>query len=107
MARKIFFKDRNERQLWIRLNAERIQYSEKMLNGIEEDLGEPDKAFSIMQLSKNQIEYDEIKRNAPRFSFEELLLPHPELLRLVESRNKRKITEMFGTELGKIADELL
>ena len=51
--------------------------------------------------------YDEKKLDSPRFSLEELVLPHSELFRLAENRNKKKLTEMFGTELGKIADELL
>jgi len=107
MARKIFFKNESERMLWIRLNAERIQYSQKMLNGTNESIGKINEPFSIMQTSLNQLGYDEMKRNAPRFSFEELVLPHAELFKLAEKRNKQKITEMFGTELGKIVDEIL
>jgi len=107
MARKIFFKNESERMLWIRLNAERIQYSQKMLNGINESIGKIDEPFSIMQTSLNQLSYDEHRRNAPRFSFEELVLSHDELFRLADRRNKKKLVEMFDTELGKIADELL
>jgi hypothetical protein len=60
-----------------------------------------------MQISENQLMYDEEKLDAPRLSLEELVLPHPELFKLADRRNKKKLTEMFGTELGKIADELL
>jgi len=109
MARKIFFKDESERLLWIRLNAERLQYSEKMLNNKLNEIAirngvEP---LSFMQVSANQLEYDEIKRNAPRFSFEELLLSEEELFRLTKNRNKENFIKMFGTELDKIADEIL
>jgi hypothetical protein len=102
-----FFKNENERLLWIRLNAERLQYSAKILNHQDLEIGELGKPFSCMQISENQLMYDEKKLDAPRFSLEELVLPHSELFRLAENRNKKKLTEMFGTELGKIADELL
>ena len=107
MTRKNFFKDENERLLWIRLNAERIQYSTKILNHQDLNIGKLGEAFSCMQISENQLKYDEAKLNAPRFSLEELVLPHSELFKLAESKNKKKLVEMFGTELGKIADELL
>ena len=104
---KNFFKNENERLLWIKLNAERIQYSAKILNHQDLEIGKVGEPFSCMQVSENQLMYDEEKRDAPRFTLEELVLPHPELFRLAENRNKQKLTEMFGTELGKIADELL
>ena len=108
---KNFFKDENERLLWIRLNAERLQYSAKILNHQDLEIGELGKPFSCMQISENQLTYDEEKLDAPRLSLEELVLPHPELFRLADKKSKKKLTEMFGKEfgkeLGKIADELL
>lgn len=105
--KKNFFKDENERLLWIKLNAIRIQYSVKILNHQDLELGELGTPFSCMQVSENQLIFDEQKRDAPRFTFEELVLPHHELFRLAENRNKKRLVEMFGLELGKIADELL
>ena len=104
--RKNFFKDESQRNLWIRLNAEHIHYVAKKLNKIDfkqnleiGKLGEP---FSCMQISANQLDYDEHMCDAPRFSFEELVLPHDELLRLENKRNKETLGKMFG-EIGGIA----
>ncbi len=98
MTKKSFFKSEDERQLWIRLNAERIQYSHKVLNGIDEGLGDIDTQYSHMWISNNQLIYDEHNCDAPRFSFEELLtLSQQQLLRLNEDRNKEIIRKMFET----------
>jgi hypothetical protein len=104
--RKNFFKDESQRNLWIRLNAEHIHYVAKKLNKIDfkqnleiGKLGEP---FSCMQISANQLDYDEHMCDTPRFSFEELVLPHDELLRLENKRNKETLGKMFG-EIGGIA----
>ena len=104
--RKNFFKDESQRNLWIRLNAEHIHYVAKKLNKIDfkqnleiGKLGEP---FSCMQISANQLDYDEHMCDATRFSFEELVLPHDELLRLENKRNKETLGKMFG-EIGGIA----
>jgi hypothetical protein len=105
--KKNFFKNEQDRLLWIRLNAERMQYAFKVRDNQDVELGEFDEAFSLMQTSQNQLEYDEATSDAPRYSLEELVLPHNELLRLTDNRSKKKLTEMFGLELGKIADELL
>lgn len=104
---KNFFKNERERLLWIRLNAERIQYAERILHHRELELGEIGEPFTCMQISENQLEYDENTYNAPRYSLEELVLPHDELFKISERRSKQKLTEMFGTELGNIANELL
>jgi hypothetical protein len=97
--RKNFFKDENQRNLWIRLNAEHIHYVAKKLNKIDfkqnleiNKLGEP---FSCMQISQNQLDYDEHMCDAPRFSFEELVLPHDELFKLERKRNDEKLKKMF------------
>jgi hypothetical protein len=112
--KKNFFKDENQRNLWIRLNAEHIHYVAKKLNKIDfkqnleiGKLGEP---FSCMQISANQLDYDEHMCNAPRFSFEELVLPHDELLKLEKKRNGEMVKKMFReigglTLLGDIEDE--
>lgn len=96
-----FFKSEEDRNLWIRLNAERIQYSHKKLNKIDEDLGAIDKPYSHLWVSNNQLDYDEQKREVPRFSLEELSsLSMEELFKLSIIRNKTKILEMFG-DFGK------
>jgi len=95
--KKVFFKSESERNLWIKLNAERIQYSQKILNNIDAQLAEIDERFSCMQISANQLEFDEYEREAPRFSFDELfLLSQPELFRLADERNREKIQKMFS-----------
>ena len=110
-VRKNFFKDENQRNLWIRLNAEHIQYVNKKTNGIDKPLGEIGQTYSFMQISANQLDYDEHMCNAPRFSFEELVLPHDELLRLARKRNREEIEKIFKVDandlmlLGDIDDE--
>jgi hypothetical protein len=101
---KNFFKSDTERNLWIKLNAERIRYSNKVANRIdEEDLGDIDKPFSPMWISNNQLEFDEHEREALRFSFEELLtLSQEELFRLSVERNKEKIKLLFDNFFNKL-----
>jgi hypothetical protein len=91
-----FFKSDSERQLWIKLNAERIQYSQKVVNGIDEDLGTFDNPWSHMSISKNQLKFDEATKDVPRFSLEELLTQsQQDLLRLSRSRNAATVYELF------------
>jgi hypothetical protein len=98
---KTFFKNENERNLWIRLNAERIQgynniiekYLEIKSNEIisevtSDNMGDMNKPYSYMWISKNQLEYDENNKDAPRFSLEQLLILTPkELFVLVQEKN--------------------
>jgi hypothetical protein len=94
---KNFFKSEAERNLWVKLNAEVIQYVNEILNhNFDKDLGDINKRFSPMWISNNQLIYDEHECDAPRFSFEELLmLTLQELHNLTISRNKKKIMKMF------------
>jgi hypothetical protein len=94
---KKFFKDENERNLWVKLNAEHIRYGNKMVNyKNEQDLGDVNKLYSPMWVSNNQLTYDEYMCDAPRISFEEFLtLSDAQLLYLVQERNRQKIKEMF------------
>ena len=92
-----FFKTDSERQLWIKLNAERIQYSQSVINGVNEELGDINEQYSTMWVSKNQLEYDEANCDTPRFSFEELLTKtQDELLILLHNKNVEKIEKIFG-----------
>jgi hypothetical protein len=96
-VRKNFFKDENERLLWIRLNAQHIQYSSKKVNHIDKPLGELGVRFSYMQISANQLEYDEYMCDAPRYSFEELLtLSDEDMFKLARKRNEEEIRKMFA-----------
>lgn len=112
-VKKNFFKDEDQRNLWIRLNAEHIHYVAKKINKTDFkrhlELGKLGEPFSCMQISANQLDYDEHMCNAPRFSFEELVLPHDELLKLEKKRNGEMVKKMFReigglTLLGDIED---
>jgi len=101
-VKKNFFKDEKERLLWIRLNAQHIQYSSKKLNRIDKPLGELGVPYTYMQISANQLEYDEYMCDAPRYSFEELLsLSDEEMFRLARERNKEEIRKMFAKFLNE------
>ncbi|MBE0676690.1 MAG: hypothetical protein IH591_18690, partial [Bacteroidales bacterium] len=89
-----FFRNKRERELWIRLNAERIQYRNKMLNSEEQPFGSISEPQSCMWISKNQLDYDEHLLEAPRFSFEELLLTREELFRLEIKREEEEQENM-------------
>lgn len=85
-ARKSFFRRESERNLWIRLNAERLQYGDKIRKRKESAMGSVDEPHTYMWISRNQLDYDEHERRAPRFSLEELLLSPAELFRLEKQR---------------------
>jgi hypothetical protein len=95
--RKVFFRNEEERNLWIRLNAERIRYSQKILNNIDEqDLGSIDKPYSHLWVSNNQLTYDEYMEDAPRLSLAELsAMNHNDLLKLSQKRNQETIKKIF------------
>ena len=81
-----FFKSESDRNLWIRLNAQRIEFDQKRRNHRIEfgDVNSPD---SCMWISNNQLDYDENNRTEPRFSLEQLAsLSMEELVRLDERR---------------------
>jgi hypothetical protein len=92
---KNFFKSNSERNLWIKLNAERIMYSNHIINpALNEDIGGVDEIDTPMYISSNQLEYDENEHDVPRFSFEELLLLSPnDLLKLANERHGIKTQE--------------
>jgi hypothetical protein len=94
---KNFFKSESERNLWIKLNAERIKYLNEVNNHmINEDLGSIDKEYSPIWLSKNQLEYDENEKDYLRYSFEELLTLTPqELYKLSKEKNQNKLEELI------------
>jgi hypothetical protein len=96
-----FFRNKSERDLWIRLNAERIQYSDKMRKCEEQPFGSVSEPHSYMWISKNQLDYDELMCKAPRYYFEELLMTREELFQLENEREKeerKKIKEESSTD---------
>ena len=106
MEKNVFFKNEKERNLWIRLNAERIRYGNMVINNIKNnDLGAIDKPYSPLWVSNNQLKFDEENRDIPRLSLEELsTLTQDELLRISRKRNCEIIKELFG-ELENREDE--
>lgn len=95
--KKSFFINEEQRNLWVRLNAEHIRYSQKVLNNYNEnDLGSIDTPSSYLWISNNQLIYDEHIRDQPRFSLEELAaMSQEDLLRLGQQRNKEVIMNLF------------
>ena len=107
-VKKNFFKDEYQRNLWIRLNAEHIHYVAKKINKTDFkrhlEIGKLGDPFSCMQISANQLDYDEHMCDAPRFSFEELVLSHEELFKLERKKDKEKLKNMFHF-IGDVEDE--
>ncbi len=94
--KKIFFNSEADRNLWIKLNAELIQYFRKKVNHKDEELGSLNKPFSCLWVSKNQLKYDEYERDAPRFSLEQLLtIDFDELIKITRQRHKNWFKENF------------
>lgn len=106
--KKEFFKDEKERNLWIRLNAERIRYSHKIVNDVyKEDLGSIEEERSPLWISHNQLIYDEYMHDCPRFSFEELsAMSHEDLFALAQERNQEIINKIFDEIFDNYDEEL-
>jgi hypothetical protein len=93
---KKFFKSENERNIWIRLNAELVQYTQKVIWGDDLAVGDINTSYSSILMSNNQLTYDEYECDAPRFSLEELLLiPIPELFKMAREKEMQEIRKMF------------
>jgi len=107
--KKSFFRDEEQRNLWIKLNAERIRYSQKILNNRDiNDLGDIDTPYTHLWVSNNQLVYDEHQRDQPRFSLEELAaMSQEDLLRLSEERNKEIIKEIFDETFNQDDDDFI
>ena len=102
-----FFKNEDERNLWLKLNAEQIRYSTNITNNSDsEDLGDVDTPYSPHWISINQLLYDEKYNEAPRLSLEELSsLSHEEIFALVRKRNSEALKQIFES-LPEREDEL-
>jgi len=60
----------------------------------ESPMGSVDEPHTYIWVSKNQLDYDEHERNAPRYSLEELLLSPAELFRLEQQREEEEARVM-------------
>ena len=96
MENRNFFRNENDRDIWIKLNAECINYKSKMTGNEEIKMGSINEEHTCMWISKNQCDYDEHECDALRFSFEELLmLSSAELYRLDKKREAEEVRKMF------------
>lgn len=77
-----FFKTESERELWIKLNAERqiewergLTYFDKKTQTYKPTLQAlyPRTMDEALEISRNQLEYDEQNKDKPRYSLEEML----------------------------------
>lgn len=102
-VRKNFFKSESERNLWVKLNAEAIRHFHETINHKErEELGDIDTPYSYMWISNNQLIFDEYERDAPRFSFEELLtLSMDDLVKITRRQHMEFIRKTFKSYLNK------
>jgi hypothetical protein len=106
MEKNNFFKNENERNIWIKLNAERINYKSKITGNEEIKMGSINEEYTCMWISRNQCEYDEHECDDLRFSFEELLLLSSEELYYLNKKREeekvRKIAEQISSEENNI-----
>ncbi|MFA5366337.1 MAG: hypothetical protein WC333_00240 [Dehalococcoidia bacterium] len=94
--KKNFFNSEKERDIWVKINAELVQYRNKMIN-LEKPMGGVDIRHSCMWVSNNQLTYDELECDKPRFSLEEFLtLTIPQLFELAEKRQDEEMLEIFN-----------
>jgi hypothetical protein len=94
--KKNFFNSEKEREIWVKINAELIQYRNRMI-GHNKSMGGVDERHSCMWVSNNQLTYDELECDKPRFSLEEFLtLTIPQLYELAEKRQDEEMFEIFN-----------
>jgi hypothetical protein len=88
-----FFKKESDRNLWIKLNAERIMFMSLVVGDTNVELGDINTPYSPMWISKNQLEYDEKHEDNLRFTLEQFLTMTDK--------------ELFDFNFNKICSELL
>lgn len=95
--KKSFFRDEEQRNLWLRLNAERIRYARNRYFYLHsDDLGSIDKPNTPLWISNNQLTYDEYVSDAPRLSLVELSsMSHENLLILSEERESETMKKIW------------
>ncbi len=100
-----FFKTESERELWINLNAERqidyesgLTYFDRETQTYKPTLQalSPRTMGEALEISRNQLEYDEKNRSKPRFSLEELLTLNIDRLNRIGENNHQEWYKKFG-----------
>jgi hypothetical protein len=103
------FNSNKDRELWIRLNAERQIEWEKGLTYFNRKSGEhlptlqalhPRSMKEALQISRNQLEYDEKEKGKLRFTLEELLTLDMEGLKEIQHEEHLEWIRKFK-KLGK------
>lgn len=85
--------------IWVRINAEIIQYGNRILNGVEKEMGDLNTPHSPMWVSKNQLTYDEFECEVPRLSIEELLLNSiPEIFEILKNPDIKSLVKNDGLQ---------
>lgn len=99
-----FFKTESERELWIKLNAERQIEWEKGLTYFDKETQtykptlqalNPRSMEQALIVARNQLEYDEEKCEKPRYTLEELLTLDREGLLQIDKKRHQKWIEKF------------
>jgi len=99
-----FFKTESERELWIKLNAERQIEWEKGLTYFDRETQthkptlqalNPRTISEALEISKNQLEYDEKNNDNPRYSLEEMLTLDIDGLNKIGTRRHKEWCEKF------------
>lgn len=104
--RKNYFRNEKNRNLWIKLNAERVHYARTLMHEKNNKMGSVDEPYSCMWISKNQLDWDEHESDKPRFSFEELILLQPaELYRIDKRREEEETRKIFEECLRRRKDD--
>ena len=98
--RKTFFDDEEKRNLWVRLNAERIRHAHNHYNHpTTDDLGDLDKPNSPYWISNNQLTYDEYIEDQPRLSLEELSVMNHDDLRILSEKRESDVMQKIWDEI--------
>jgi len=101
-----FFKLESERQLWIKLNAERqiewekgLRYFDKKTQTYKPTLQalNPRTMEEALEISRNQLNYDEKNKDLPRYSLEELLMLDIDELNKIGREQHQKWCKKFET----------
>ena len=106
--KKTFFKSDSERELWIKLNAERQVAWEKSLTYFNSATGKylptlqalnPRSIEEALEISRGQLEYDEENKESPRFSLTELLTLNTEELTAIQLKQHQDFCKQNFGEL--------
>lgn len=99
-----FFKTESERELWIKLNAERQIEWEKGLTYFDKETQtrkptlqalNPRTMSEALEISRDQLEYDEKNKDKPRYSLEEMLTLDIDALNIIGSKQHQEWCKKF------------